>query len=454
MESWAATELRYADLGDKRLNGRLVTVVEALAAQPAASVPQACGGPSATKAAYRLWNHKRVRAEDILASHTQSTLARVAQHQCVLLIQDTTELDFAHHPATQELGPLEHASQLGLKVHSVLAASTEGVPLGLVHQAVWARDAAQTGQRQRRRQRATAEKESQRWLTALSDSQQRVAAAVEVITVADSEADIYDLFALPRRQHSQLLIRATHNRRVDEVGYLWDRVRGSPVCGRYTLTLRRRPEAPARQAQFTVRYLSVLIQPPRHHLQRAQLPPIRLQAILAEEEQAPPGVKPIVWLLLTSLPLSTLDEALCYLRWYSYRWLIERYHFTLKSGCRLEQLQLEMGARIRRALATYCIVAWHLLWLTYEARRQPDLACSVALQTHEWQALYCIIHQTPVPPSTPPTLRQAVHWIARLGGFLDRRADGEPGVKTIWLGLRRLSDIAATWQLLHSLPAP
>jgi hypothetical protein len=454
MQTWAATELRHANLGDKRLNRRLVRVVETLSAQPTASVPQACGNWTDTKAVYRFWDDDQVTPEAILDSHSRSSIERLATQACVLLIQDSTELDFAHHPATEGLGRLEHPAQYGMKVHSVLGASTEGVPLGLVHQAVWVREAAATGERQRRRQRATADKESQRWLTGLEISQRKIPAAVEIITVADSEADIFDLFALPRRPGSHVLIRATHNRRVDEVGYLWDTVRQSPVRGGYTLALRRKEDMPARQAKMGVRYVSVTLQPPRHHLSRSTLVPLQLQVILAEEEDAPAGTKPVCWLLLTSLPIDSLEDALCYVRWYSYRWLIERYHFTLKSGCRLEDLQLEHAARIQRALATYLVVAWRLLWLTYQARRQPDQPCSDVLETHEWQALYCTIHQTPVPPSVPPTLRQAVHWIARLGGFLDRRSDGEPGVKTIWLGLRRLSDIAATWQLCHSHSNP
>lgn len=454
MQTWAATELRYANLGDKRLNRRLVKVVETLSAQPTASVPQACGNWTDTKATYRFWDDERVTPEAILDSHSRSSIERLAAVGRVLLIQDTTELDFAHHPATAGLGRLEHPAQYGMKVHSVLGASLEGVPLGLVHQSMWVREAATTGQRHLRRQRPTADKESQRWLTSLEITQRKIPAAVEIITVADSEADIFDLFALPRRSGSHVLIRATHNRRVGEIGYLWDTVRQSPVRGGYTLELRRKEDVPARQAKMCVRYASVTLQPPRHHLERAALVPLQLQAILAEEEDAPPDSKPVCWLLLTSLPIDSLEDALCYVRWYSYRWLIERYHFILKSGCRLEDLQLEHVDRIKRALATYLIVAWRLLWLTYEARRNPDQPCSKVLETHEWHALYCTIHQTPAPPSVPPTLRQAVHWIARLGGFLDRRSDGEPGVKTIWLGLRRLSDIAATWQLSHSPPNP
>ncbi len=124
----------------------------------------------------------------------------------------------------------------------------------------------------------------------------------------------------------------------------------------------------------------------------------------------------------------------------------------LKSGCHLEQLQLESAARVLRALATYSIVAWRLLWLTYEARVNPDQSCEIALEGDEWQALFCNTHQCTQRPSKPPSLHQAIRWIAQLGGFLGRKGDGEPGVKTIWRGLRRLHDIASTWKLMGSQP--
>ena len=171
--------------------------------------------------------------------------------------------------------------------------------------------------------------------------------------------------------------------------------------------------------------------------------------MLATEENPPQGAKPISWLLLTTLAVNSFEEAVNCVRWYSYRWLIERYHYVLKSGCGVEQLQLETPDRIKRALATYCIVAWRLLWLTYESRKNPELSCDQVLEVHEWQSLYCKIHNCSIPPSQPPSLRQAVRWIAQLGGFLGRTHDGEPGVKTIWRGLRRLHDISSTWKLLR-----
>lgn len=177
-------------------------------------------------------------------------------------------------------------------------------------------------------------------------------------------------------------------------------------------------------------------------------------AVLAEEAHPPPGVPPLCWLLLTTMPVPDFATARQYVQWYSARWLIERYHYVLKSGCRVEALQLETAERLERALATYAVVAWRLLWLTYEARRQPQAPCTVVLDAHEWHALACTIQRTPTPPMVAPTLAEAVRWIAQLGGFLGRRHDGDPGAKTLWRGLQRLHDIAATWQLAHVTDRP
>ena len=194
-------------------------------------------------------------------------------------------------------------------------------------------------------------------------------------------------------------------------------IRQSPVCGQLHLELQRQPQRQPRCATLTLRFATVELQPPQQHLQLASLQPITVQVILAEEENSPTGVDPIHWLLLTTLAIADVADVVQYLRWYSYRWLIERYHYVLKSGCRVEQLQLESAARLQRALATYAIVAWRLLWITYQARAFPDQPADSVLAPHEWQALYCRIHKTSIPTKTTPTLHNCVRWIAQLGGF-------------------------------------
>jgi hypothetical protein len=450
MQSWATQELRYVDLGDARLSKRLAKMVEDFAAQPESSVPQSCGDWAATKGAYGFWRNGKVEPDAIVWAHEQSTMERLSSHDTVINIQDTTDLNFTHHVKKQGMGHLDHPAAKGLKVHSCLAVSVEGIPQGLIHQRVWARDPKTIGKKHKRRKLKTKDKESQRWLDTLSVSQEAIPLDKQVITVADREADIYDLFALPRREGSHLLIRVSYNRRVEhEAKYLWEAVRQSPVLGEVTMEIGRRGNQPSRKATLTIRISSLSICPPSNRPDRASLPSIPVYMVLAEEDAPPAGVKPVCWLLLATFPVETFEDAIRCVKYYSYRWLIERYHFVLKSGCGLEKLQLEKAERIHRALATYCIVAWRLLWLTHEARYDPDSPCDRILETYEWQALCCYSHKTSVPPTTPPSLHEAVVMIARLGGFLARNSDGEPGVKTIWRGLRRLHDIASGWQLAH-----
>ena len=453
MEGWAGEELKEAKLGDKRLNRRLVKLVEALAEQPSESVPQACGSWAATQAAYRFWDNDEVKVEAIRQAHVQGTEKRLEGEKRVLVVQDTTELDWSQHRHTTGLGSLAAASHRGLHVHSALAVSEAGVPLGLVHQQVWQRDPASTGQAATRRSRETQDKESQRWLSTQAASLKAVPEAVAVVTVADREADIYDLFAAKRRAGADLLVQAAQNRLVDdETRYLFSAIAARPIAGWVRVEVGRRADQEPRAALLSVRFTRLDLLPPRHHRQRSTLRPIRVQVILVEEDHPPEGCTALKWLLLTTLPIETLEPALECVRWYASRWLIERYHFVLKSGCGLEQLQLQTADRLQRALATYSLVAWRLLWLTYLARRSPDLPCTLVLETHEWQALLATVHRTPTPPDSSPSLAQAVRWIAQLGGFLARKGDGDPGVKTLWRGLARLHDIAATWRLAHSSP--
>lgn len=444
-------EIAGTELPDVRLEERLVLMVKRLAAQPEASIPQAMGSWTDTKAAYRFLDSSRVSPEAIRAGHVQSCVERVASQSTVLMVQDTTTLDFTHHPATKGLGYLDSPRLRGLVMHTCLACTVEGVPLGILAQDIWVRDPDNLGKSEDRRKRRFGDKESAKWVKSLRTAVSVVPDSIETVTVADTEADVFDLFAAQRPANAQLLIRATHNRRVEgEIRYLWEMVEASPVRGQTSVELEATEKREARTAKCSVRFQTVTVRPPRHPSPGSRhLKPVTLQAVLVREEGPPEGTEPLCWLLLTTLVVETLADALRCANWYSLRWLVERYHLVLKSGCRVERLQLETAERIKRAVAVYSLVAWRLLWLTYEARKSPEASCEYALQTHEWQALYCATHKTSTPPPEPPTLRQAVRWIAQLGGFLGRKGDGEPGVIVLWRGLRRLEDIADTWLLLR-----
>ena len=374
-------------------------------------------------------------------------LKRMQTADVVLAIQDTTDFNFTSHPATQGLGFINQTEQQGLKVHSCLAFSGQGQPFGVLHQYCWTR-AQRRGKKGQRARKPIEQKESYRWLTTLRAAEQDVPDGLPMVHIGDREADIFELFVEPRRADSELLIRLEHNRKVQhELATLWPTIHQAPVVGTTTLELQRNPKRPARQASLTMRALQVTLEVPRNRPRSRNLSPVCVTVLLVEESEPPSdGSEPIHWMLLTTLPVETFEQAWQCVVWYSYRWLIERFHFTLKSGCRIEALQLQSKDRLLKALATYNIVAWQLMWLTYEARIHPEGSCEAVLKPQEWRLLRRRF-EPKNRSSKPPTLRQVVRWMAQLGGFLARKGDGEPGVKTLWRGLNRFHHLLEGAQL-------
>ena len=394
-------------------------------------------------------------AEGILEAHRSSVQARMQQCAVVLAIQDTTDLNFSHHRSKDvESGFGLTSSQSyvrGLKVHTTFGVSSEGVPIGVLDQQVWSRKPAKGENIPAAAPKAFKDKESLRWLQAQVASELDLPEGVALVTVADREADIYELMALPRGKGVHVLLRVCRNRSVEHPSKLLKAaIAQAPVAGSITVTVSARQGQSQREATLTVRHQRLTLKVPHNRPQSAQLCDLPMTVVSVHEEHPPEGCKAIDWLLISDIEVDTFEQACTLVQWYALRWLIERYHYVLKSGCQIESLQLETATRIVHALATYAIVAWRLLWLTYEARIHPQHSCEVAFEPIEWQALWCAIHHKSKPPKKPPTLEQVVRWTAQLGGFLARKHDGNPGVKTLWRGLTRLHDIAQTWRLAHA----
>ena len=269
--------------------------------------------------------------------------------------------------------------------------------------------------------------------------------------MGDREADIYELFVWATKQpgRPQLLIRAEHNRRVaDEHGYLWEQMAAQPEAGIKPLRVPRRAQRAARTAELEVRFGAVELRAPKT---RAKLPDVRLWAVWAREINAPAGVEPVEWMLLTTLAVENFEQACQKLDWYTRRWGIEVFHRTLKSGCQIETRQLGSADRIEACLAIDLVVAWRIFHLTKLGRETPEVPCTVYFEELEWKALVGFIRKDPVAPPQPPSLRDALRMVASLGGFLGRKGDGEPGTQTIWLGLQRLDDISAAWKVCSEI---
>jgi hypothetical protein len=457
-QDWAEQEFGGCQL-EARLQQRLLSLARDFYARPTATVPQACASRAKTKAAYRFFDHDDTSMQTLLQPHYQATRARLAQESIVLAVQDTTSLDYTTHRALQDIGPIGAWANgpQGLHLHSTLTFNPQGTPLGFLDVQCWARDPNDFGKKVRRRGTPIEQKESNKWLKSY-----RAVAAVQpslpntvLVSVGDREADVYELFreASQQAHGPKLLIRAAHNRQLqNEQARLWEHLQSLPIAGVQSLQVPRRGSQPARTAHLAIRFAPVSLQAPvRDH---PHGPAIPVWAVLAKEQDAPQGVQPLEWLLLTTLEVHSVQQASEKLLWYSRRWGIEVLHRTLKSGCRIEQRQLAHADRLEVCLAIDLVVAWRVYHLNKLGREVPQAPCTVCFDEPQWQALMVFTTKNPRPPAQPPSLREALRRVAQLGGFLGRKSDGEPGTQTLWLGLQRLDDITAMWQVMVDATQP
>lgn len=416
-------EFGEAQMGDARLTKRLIKLADRLGDAPSASIPGACNGHAETQGAYRLFDQARKdkRAlgwETVLAPHMVRTEQRMAAHPVVLCLQDTTELDFNGQEITG-LGRLSYDAQRGMYLHPTYAVTPQRLPLGILDNWMWARPLEGL--------------ESRRWI----EGYERVAERAErmpdtrLVYVADREADMLELM---QRAHAlghpaDYLLRAQHNRCLPQGGKLWPETLAAAPVGEIEFTLSARTGQPERLVRQAL------------HVRTLDLPDgqggvMPVTSLIAREVGGAPGKKAIEWRLLTNRPVGTLEAAAQLIDWYRCRWEIETLFHILKNGCRVEALQLGEIEKLELALALYLVVAWRLAHLIRLARAQPDLPAAMAFDPLEWQAAWLAAGKA--PPKKPPTVREVVRRIATLGGFLARKGDGEPGVKTFWQGFEGL----------------
>ena len=450
--SWATKEFSKIGLKDKRLNQRCQKLASVLEQQSTEPINQACEDWADTKAAYRFFDNEKVSPDKILAPHYQRTVKRMKSHALVLAVQDTTFLNYTHHPQTEGLGEIgtKAQNQRGFGMHSTLAVTPQGLPLGLLTQQFFERPIGEASHTASEIQKLPIEeKESYRWIEAFEQVIALTPEEVQVVTVCDREADFYEMFVMAKEKHADLLVRANTNRRLDEEAkYLWAKVESQGKAGNLTVDIVGNDKRKARQAIVSVRFCTVTLKPPWRPQQK-KLPPITLTAILVREDNPPADIKDAIeWLLLTNTIVNDFSQALQVIEWYCCRWQIEVFHKIIKSGCRVEDCRLQTATRLQNYIALMSVVAWRLQWLTYINRTNPQEPCTAVLTPIEWQALYMRIHKTSVLPASPPSTHQAIRWIAQLGGFLGRKSDGEPGIVVIWRGWQRLQDFATTWELI------
>jgi hypothetical protein len=474
-------EMKTVSLPDKRLNTRAHAVLDQLAARPTLSIPAACGGDAETAAAYRFFENERVTFSNVLQPHIDASVRRLEAQKVVIAVQDTTEIDLTR-PNTQVVraGPLDGSSRRGCFLHLLHAFTPDETPLGTIHAVPWTREEGAPSSSKLPSHKRLAipieQKESYRWVVTLERAQE-VAAQLpntQLVCVADSEGDIYELLVagMAEPRHADWIVRACHDRTLPaearsdegevagthdadtEVQTLRDRVSATPVLFTKTIQIRerenkykcdqrgRRQTRRARTADVEVRATSITLQSPQRP--GGRLPDVTINVVLVREPNPPAGEPEVEWILLTSLPIETLDQVRQVIANYCVRWMVEVFFRTLKSGCRVESRRFEHLDHYLPCLAIYLIVTWRTLFVCRLGRELPDISCEAVFSVAEWQSVHQVV-KGETPPKQPPTLREMVRLVAQLGGYVNRKRDDEPGPQTVWIGLQRLHDIALCW---------
>ncbi|MDQ3921622.1 MAG: IS4 family transposase [Actinomycetota bacterium] len=393
-------------------------------------------------------HHPTLSPEDLLLGHIRASSIRAQAYTYVVVASDTSFFNFTSHKGVAGLGPIGWQGQplRGFVAHSGLALSPLGMPLGLLFQSSWVRAPEAAGQAKRRRERPLSEKESSKWVAGLRAVEAALPEEVGAVLVMDREADLFELFAAPRRAGVEWIIRSAQPRRVALVfggstSTLEEVVDQAPVGGRRTVLVHARADQAEREALLSIRWAPVQVLPPRHKGLSSH-PPIRVWVVAATEENPPEGVaEPLRWVLLSTLPTQSVEEAWERVRTYALRWRVEQLHFVLKSGCRFERLQVDTASALQKALSLYSVVAWRLLYVLYLSREAPDAPAEEVVSPTEQQVLQAAVER-PVQ-----TVAQVVLAVAQVGGFRAYPSAPLPGVQSLWWGFRRLEAMVEGYQL-------
>lgn len=457
---WAQRLFGGCELGDKRRTARMVKVAQQLASHVGSSPLEACGGDeAASEGAYRLLRNQAVEVDAIAEGGFSATVESARGCEVVVAAEDTTTLSYNHAVASQlgDVGGAEDGSHRGFIVHSVLLIDAlSGRTLGLVEQQRWCRERSRRAQKHRRSERAYPTKESAKWESASRRMQARLGASLmqRVVSVCDREADVYEYLCYKR--DSRYVVRAAQNRRTKVAGEgLFGCVASAPWLGERTITVAQRggkAGRKARQARLEVRGGSVVLRSPKRD---ASLGELEVNAVVAREVDAPAGVEPVSWTLLTSEAVGDFEAACTVLDYYALRWRIEEFHKAWKSGTRVEHRRMQRASNLERMALILAFVAVRLLQIREALFDEPSGAratgrCTEVLSVEEWKVLW-ITREHTRPPRQVPDLRWAYESIAKLGGWIDTKRTGRAGWDTVWDGWFRLQDRVEGYRAAQSV---
>jgi hypothetical protein len=362
-----------------------------------------------------------------------------AKPSVLLLPQDTTEVNYNNLKAADGLGNIgTRKTDMGILVHSSIAISELSEVYGLMTQKIWVRPPEEHGKSKKRAFLPIEEKESYKWLETIENAGAGFPSGTLAVHICDREGDIFEMFCKAKEENTHYLCRRRHDRKTEDGERLDDFIEALPAAGSITVHIPRdsHTKRTERNAVVEIKYGKCLIKKPSSPACSKDLPDsIEVYVISAFETDAPPGQEKILWQLITNVPTESFEEATTRIQWYTQRWKIETFHRTLKSGCKIEELQSDSADKLMKLIAIYSIIALQIMFLGYLGRSHPDESCEICFSKDEWMILYRVANKTRILPDKTPTVLETVILIAKLGGFLARKSDGFPGVTVIWRGI-------------------
>ena len=455
-KTWIDNEVGGCNFKDVRLAKRFGKLLGKMSEGIGESVPYACQDWANTKAAYRFFSNDTVSEEQIMAGHFQATRDRLSQaNQKILMIHDTCEFSFQREKDSKlgflgrgscgkDIdGRLKHFTTRGILMHSSLAITLEGLPLGLAAIKFWTRKQFKGCDALKRKINPTRvpieEKESFRWLENLRQSTALTSHPRDCVHIGDRESDIFELFSLADELGTNFLVRTCVDRLAQDAGTtVAAEMKRAPVKGRHRMEGRNK-QGESYEAELDIKYEQLQVLPPEGKWKNYT--DLTLTVIHATERGTPRGREKIAWKLLTNLPVKTLKAAIEKLDWYALRWKIEVFHKILKSGCKAEESKLRSSERLANLIAIFCIIGWRIFWLTMLHRAEPELPPAIALDPTEVYLLDELVKTKPGKSQSKATVSDYIIKIARLGGYLNRASDSPPGNMVMWRGMTKLNDI-------------
>jgi len=460
-------EFEIINLGDERLNKRAISILETLGLAPGRSIPQSFKSRKELKACYRFFDNDQVSEEKLLQPHLEKTIERIKEYPVVLLLSDTTDLNYTTKKAMKGKERLSNAQE-GLWLHLTIAVTPQRLNLGVIDADFWERKSKEEIHRTDRDYLPIEEKESYRWLRSYRKSSEiaKSTPKTQIINIADREGDIAEVFVEAAKQKdeeicSDFIIRSQYDRQLEneEVAdehneytvkinkKLRQRLKESPVLGEIEFTIASREGTAARKVKQKLKAVAVTLKP---RAKNGKEKKVKVNAVMAEEENPPEGQKPLIWIFITSLPIKTFEDVLKVIKYYLSRWEIELFFKVLKSGCKVEERQLQDTDRMKRLISLFLILSWRIIFTMMLGRICSEISCGDIFEASEWKSVYKILNKNSPLPRNPPSLGNFIIMVATLGGYVKQKKGKPPGVKIMWKGMARMVDFAIAWDAFGS----